>query len=184
MLVLAALLAAAALLTACGGERSRTMTDPDKAALDAADDALIDAPDDPQVLGNVIRIAYRGASNRYDPDTGDYRPDARPFLNRAATVWPEYLEAAGADRSGMIAAVMVKVFGDGLGRPKDAAFAAQLSAATNPSAASYLQLVLWSARAGDKRAARLAGQKALELAEPADREEIREAIDRSLAEAP
>ena len=51
------------------------------------------------MLGNVIRIAYRGASHRYDTDTGDFRPDARPYLGRAAEVWPKYLKAAGREPS-------------------------------------------------------------------------------------
>ncbi|MEA2478215.1 MAG: hypothetical protein QOJ07_137 [Thermoleophilaceae bacterium] len=178
----AALLAAVALLAGCGGGGGAT--DADRAKLDSAEHALAARPRDAAALGAVIQAAYGGASHRYDVDSGGYRPDARPYLQRAAAVWPRYVAAGRGRVSGALAAVMVRVYGDGLGRAAPAADAAQRAVDANPTAAGYLELTTWSARAGDRRTARLAAQKAVELATPADRDRVREGIRQALAGAP
>jgi hypothetical protein len=71
---------------------------------------------------------------------------------------------------------MVQVYGTGLSHPADASRAALLLTQVQPTAATYLQLVLWSARSGDRHASKVAGQKALELALPDERDRIRAAI--------
>jgi hypothetical protein len=75
-----------------------------------------------------------------------------------------------------IASIMVGVYSNGLNRPADAASAARHVALERPSAASYLSLAELASRAGDRRQARVAAQKALELAEPGERSRVRAAI--------
>jgi hypothetical protein len=179
----AAVLAAALVLTAgCGGGDGKP--DADRAALDRAEAALKAAPHDAAALAAVVRTAYLGASHRYDVDTGGFRGDAKPYLDRAAAVWPLYTRAAGRRVSGDLAAVMVQIYGDGLDRPADAAAAARIAAMAHPTSAGYLQLTIWAARAGDKGTARIAGEKALELAAPAERDRVRAGIDQALGNAP
>src|SRR4051812_46904169 len=115
----AALLAAGCLITGCGGGSGPP--DPDRGRLTSADEALAERRQDPRLMAAVLRAAYEGASHRYDPGTGNFRPDARPFLLRAAAIWPRYVEATLRRPSGTLAAVMVRIFGDGLRRPRDAA---------------------------------------------------------------
>jgi hypothetical protein len=49
---------------------------------------------------------------------------------------------------------------------------------------TYLQWAQWSARSGDRHSAEEAGEGAVERASPADRREVRERVERILAEAP
>jgi hypothetical protein len=169
-----------ATLAGCGGSKS----DADKVALDKADAVLAGHPQDAAALGAVVRAAYLGASHRYDVDTGGFKSGARPYLNRAAAVWPRYTRAAGDSASGDLALVMVQVYGEGLGRAADAAAAAHLAATKKPTSAAYLQETVWAARAGNKNRARIAGEQALELASPADRDRVRAGIDQALGNAP
>ena len=168
------LLVALAAVTGCGGSGSDT--DPDTARLRAADQALEKSPGDPFAMADVIRAAAAGAGNRVDTGTGDYEPSARRFLDRAAAMWPRYLRATRNRPDSTIASLMVGVYSNGLKRPADAARAAEFVALDRPSAASYLSLAELSARAGNRRKAELAAQKALELAEPEERMRVRAAI--------
>jgi hypothetical protein len=170
----------AALLAGCGGSKP----DADRAALDKADNALGERPGDVAALAAVVRTAYLGASHRYDVDTGGFRDGAKPYLDRAAAVWPRYTRAAGRRISGDLAAVMVQVYGEGLDRPRDAAAAARIAATMHPTSAGYLQLTIWAARAGDRRTAQIAGEKALELAAPGDRDRVRAGIDQAVGDTP
>ena len=168
------LLVALAAVTGCGGSGSDT--DPDTARLRTADQALDKSPGDPFAMADVIRAAAAGAGNRVDTGTGDYEPSARRFLDRAAAMWPRYLRATRNRPDSTIASLMVGVYSNGLKRPADAARAAEFVALDRPSAASYLSLAELSARAGNRRKAELAAQKALELAEPEERMRVRAAI--------
>jgi hypothetical protein len=169
---LVAVLLAALLVAGCGGDD----VDPDTARLRQADTALRRMPHDQFAMADVIRAAARGAGSRVDPTGGRYRPSARPFLDRAAAVWPQYLTATRGHPDVPIASLMVGVYANGLNRPADAAHAAELVAVEQPSAASYLSLAELSSRAGNRRKAELAAQKALELAEPGERAQVRAAI--------
>jgi len=168
------LLVALAAVTGCGGSGSDT--DPDTARLRTADQALDKSPGDPFAMADVIRAAAAGAGNRVDTGTGDYERSARRFLDRAAAMWPRYLRATRNRPDSTIASLMVGVYSNGLKRPADAARAAEFVALDRPSAASYLSLAELSARAGNRRKAELAAQKALELAEPEERMRVRAAI--------
>jgi hypothetical protein len=170
----AAVVAALALLGAgCGQGKA---SDPAKERLAAADRALAAKPRDPRAMENVIRAAYTGYSDHTDRGTGRPSAASRPFLERAAAVWPRYVATTRNRPRGPIAAVMVQVYGAGLDRPSEASRAALLLTQAQPAAATYLQLVLWSSRSGDRSTAKVAGQKALELADPGQRDRIREAI--------
>ena len=86
--------------------------------------------------------------------------------------------------SGDLALVMVQVYGEGLDRAADAAAAAHLAAIKKPTSAAFLQETVWAARAGNRKQARIAGEQALELAAPADRDRVRAGIQQSLGNAP
>jgi hypothetical protein len=173
--VVAAFAAFAVLLGAgCGGGDGSA--DPAKERLDAADRALAAKPRDPRAMENVIRAAFSGYTGHTDQVSGRATAAARPFLGRATAVWPRYVRATRDRPSGPVAAIMVQVYGAGLNRPADASRAALLLTQAQPTASTYLQLVLWASRSGQRHTAKLAGQKALELADPHERDRIRAAI--------
>jgi len=170
---LVALVAMAVVAPGCGKGDD---VEPDTARLLAADQALAKTPGDPFAMADVIRAAAAGAGNRVDTGTGRYRSSARRFLDRAAGMWPRYLRATRDRPDSTIASLMVGVYSNGLNRPADAARAAEFVALDRPSAASYLSLAELASRAGDRRKAEVAAQKALELAEPGERARVRQAI--------
>ena len=169
--VLAVVFAAA--LVACG---SRSPEERTAERVKAAEARLEQHPRDANALAEVIRAAHAAAIERSDPGAGIFEPEARRFLDRAAAIWPRYVAATRDRPAPTVSAIMVDVLGRGLGRAPDAARAAEALAAARPTSSTYLTLAQWSARAGHRRATRLAGQKALELAEPGDRERVRAAI--------
>jgi hypothetical protein len=171
-----ALLCVGALLGIAGAGCGSDDVDRDVARLRDADAALQDDPRDRFAMAEVIRAATAAAGNRVDTQGGNYEPSARRFLNRADQVWPRYVRATGARPDAAIASLMIAVYGNGLNRPADAARAAEFVALDRPSAAAYVSLADWASRAGDRRKAKLAGQKALELAEPGERARVRAAI--------
>ncbi|MEA2442747.1 MAG: hypothetical protein QOJ12_39 [Thermoleophilales bacterium] len=178
----AALLAAVVLVAGCGGD-SGGAADRDAARLRAADAALGAHPRDARAMEHVMRVAYEAAGTRQDTGSGRYTAAARPYLNRAAAVWPQYLEATRGRPGVPFASLMVQVFGQGLDRPADAADAARRVALAKPTVASYLQLVAWSARARDVKEARAAGRKAVQLSVAGDRADVRSRVRALIAQA-
>lgn len=163
-----------AAVAGCGSEDAPR--DLARERLDAADRALARHPRDPRAMEEVILAAHAGAGEQIGTAAGIPTERSRPYFQRAAAVWPGYLRATRNRPRPAVAAVMVQVYGNGLNRPRDAARAALRLTEARPSSDAYLQLMVWSTRAGDIRRARLAGQSALELAEPRDRERVQEAI--------
>ena len=175
------MLAGAVLLAGCGGGSGEN--DRDQERLRGADAALADHPRDPAAMERVMRVAYEAAGTRQDTATGRYTAAARPYLDRAAAIWPRYVDATRGRPGVPFASLMVQVFGQGLDRPAAAADAARRVALAKPTVASYLQLVAWSARAGDEKEARAAGRKAVGLADPTNRKDVRGRVRVLIAQA-
>ena len=176
-LVVAAL-AGAAILAGCGDDTSS----PEVERLHRAEQRLADGPQSPRAREDVLRACYAAANTHVDTDTGEYEPEARKYLERADSVWPWYLTDVDMRPKPEIAAIMVKVFGEGLKQPDDAAAAARLLAREDPSVSTFLQWAQWSARAGDRHSAEEAEEGALERARKSDRAEVQERVDRILRE--
>jgi hypothetical protein len=176
----AALLAGAVLLAGCGGSDA---ADPDRKRLHSADAALAERPRDPRAMERVMRVAYEAAGTRQDTGSGRYTAAARPYLVRAAAIWLRYLDVTRGRPGVPFASLMVQVFGQGLDRPGDAADAARRVALAKPTVASYLQLVAWSARAGNEKEARAAGRKAVQLANSTERRDVRSRVGALIAQA-
>ena len=158
-------------VASCGSE-----SDPAAERLRAADARLAERPRDPRAQAGVIRAAYAGAKDHVDEVSGAYRPEARPFADRAAAVWPRYVSTTRKRPDSGVASLMSVVYADALRRPREAARAQRYATEARPSATAYVRLAYLYARAGDLREANIAGQKALELAEPSERGRVRATI--------
>lgn len=169
---------AALVLAGCGGDGRADRTGE---RLRVADAKFAERPRDPRAMAEVIRAAHAGAQDNADAATGAYSEDARPFLERAAAVWPRYVAATRARPEPAVASLMSVVYADGLKRPGDAARAQRYATEAKPSAPAYLRLAYLYTRAGARRQAGLSARKALELAEPSERGRVRVTI-RELAE--
>ena len=171
----AAALAALALVAGgCGGNGKPS--DPARARLDAADRALARKPDDPRAMAAVIVAAHQGVEAHTDKIAGTPTAAARPFAGRAAAVWPRYLRATRDRPDATVAARMSVIYDQGLRRPREAAAAAAYVTSARPSADAYVRLADLYYRAGDRRRALAAAQRALELADPGDRPRVRALI--------
>ena len=175
-----AALAGAVLVGGCGGDDPSS---PEVERLRRAEQRLADGPRTPRAREEVIRACYAAANAHVNTDTGQYEPEARQYLERADSVWPWYLNDVDRHPKPEIAAIMVKVYGEGLKQPDRAAVAARMLARENPSVSTYLQWAQRSARAGDRHSAEAAGESAFERASAGDRAEVRERVERILAEA-
>jgi hypothetical protein len=115
-------------------------------------------------LADLVRAHYQLATDDADPNTGVFGADGKKELAKADSAWKRYVDAADKP-SDSLASLMLQVYGEGgLNKPADAATAAELIADARPSAAAYLALTTYAAKAGQTRKAELAGQKAIELA--------------------
>lgn len=176
---IAAALAGAAVMAGCGDDGGSS---PEDERVRRAEQRLADGPRTPGAREDLLRALYAAANAHVNTDTGEYEPEARQYLERADSVWPWYVNDVDMHPKPEIAAIMVKVYGEGLKRPDRAAVAARMLAREQPSVSTYLQWAQWSARAGDRHSAKEAGEGAVERASAADRAAVRERVERILAE--
>ena len=172
----AALVLVGAALVGCGG--GDEPAEPEEARLEAADARLADRPGDPRALADVLRAAYAGVQANADPETGEYDDEARIFAERAAAVWPRYVDATRRRPAVDVANVMSLVYEQRLDRPREAAEALRYAVEARPSPGGYARLVLLYTRAGDRRSADRAARRTIALTPPDRRHEMREYIRR------
>jgi|SoiMethySBSTD1v2_1073268.scaffolds.fasta_scaffold1341997_2 hypothetical protein len=116
-------------------------------------------------LKALVRDNYSLAVSQQQANATTFPADAKDDLRRAAAMWQRYLAAEDGKPDASLASVALRVYDVGaLGKPKDAARAMQIIAASSNDFQSYLQLVQYAALAGDDRTADLAAQKAVDLA--------------------
>ena len=149
--------------------------------LDEAEQELAANPDDQQALAEVARLNYQLATTS-DPEAralgAIFAEDARPRLEAAADAWQRHLEAEPERPDDALAFLMVQVYGErGLNQPEQAAEAAEVVAAERREPQAYLTLTQYAALAGDDRQAELAGQRAVDLAPRAQRDQVEQQVD-------
>ena len=128
-------------------------------------------------LEKFIRLSYQLAVADADA-SGQFTEEGKELLRDADMAWQEYVEVRRPKAA--IARVMVQAYGpNGLDEPADAAEAAEIVALAEPSVQAYIELLQHASRAGQTRKADLAGQKALELARPDERDTVRSLIEQA-----
>lgn len=140
-------------------------------------------PNDTVALQSLIRSHYQLATDDADRNTGQFGSTGKSELQKAATAWDRYVSAAKTvDPS--LAGLMLNAFGElGLNDASKAAQAAQFVAESRPSAAAYLQLTRYAAKAGQARIANLAGEKAIALAPKAQKKLVQQEVTAMKAQA-
>jgi hypothetical protein len=178
---LAAVLLAALLLAGCGGGDA---VDPQVAQLRLAERTLEGRPADPRALADLIRAAHAVMESRTDKISGLVDPGARPLLAPVAAAWRRYVDVTGDRADPSVVGLATAILDRGLGRPGEAAQAMLAFTAERPSAAAYLRLMDLYLRAGNTRQAMLAGRKAVALAKPGERRQVRATVRQYLSTAP
>ena len=133
-------------------------------------------PKDEDAWLALTRAQVQSASvEGYDQATGAYDAKGRAELEKASASWKSYLELNPRKVNPQLAALMVNAYGPaGLNDPKAAAGALkEVIASRKPSAALYAQLAILSYTAGETGQAKLAEQRALELAPASKRKLIK-----------
>jgi hypothetical protein len=149
--------------------------------LEEAEQQLAANPDDQQALAEIARLNYQLATTT-DAEAralgAIFGEDAQPRLEAAADAWQRYLEAEPDRPDDVLAFLMVQVYGErGLNQPEQAAEAAEVVAAERREPQAYLTLTQYAALAGDDRQAELAGQRAVDLAPKAQRDQVERQVD-------
>ena len=168
-----------ALAAGCGGddEDEPAGTQPGQVTT-TADEVPPPPKNRTKALAKFIRLSYELAAVEVD-ESGQFTEEGKDLLRDADTAWQEYVDRARRPEAA-IARMMVRAYGPaGLDQPADAVEAAEIVAQADPSAQAYLELVQHAARAGQTRKADLAAKKAIELASPSDRAEVRQLAEQA-----
>jgi hypothetical protein len=122
-------------------------------------------PNDTVALKELVRDNYSAAAAQTPAGATGFPKEARDELQAAGRYWQRYTAAEKGKPDPSLARVVVQLYSPtALNKPKEAQEAAQIIAAADNDAPSYLQLVGYAALAGDTRTADLAAQKAVDLA--------------------
>lgn len=142
-----------------------------KDRIDKQEERLQKNPQNQVILASLVRDYYSLATSQRPQGTAGFPADAKDELQKAGSYWERYSKLAD-NPSPAVAGYALQVYDvNALNRPKQAQEAASILAKDANDAASYLRLVSYAARAGDKRTADLAGQKAVDLA-PKDQKKL------------
>jgi hypothetical protein len=133
-------------------------------------------PKNQTALADLVRSHYQLATDDADANTGVFGSDGKAELEKASVAWKRYVAVADKP-SDSLASLMLQAYGEGaLNKADEAAGAAELIANARPSAQAYLTLTTYAAKAGQTRKAKLAGQKAVELAPKAQKKLVKKQV--------
>lgn len=146
-------------------------------------------PRDEIALKAIVRGHYQLATADADPNTGNFGTKGKEELGKAATAWERYLALKPAKPDPSLAGLMVQAYsglatGNSEGAASKALYAkaastAEILAAAQPGAETYLRLVQFAALAGQTRKAELAGRKAIQLAPKDQRGTVKKLVDQA-----
>lgn len=152
--------------------------------VESAEARLRANPRDEAALTELIRARYALAGENFDRGANVFTPEGKAELERAHDAWQRYLALPPTRPDPSLAGLMVQAYGEqALNRPRDAVRAAQIVAAAKEDSQSYLALAFYAAQAKQQRTARLAGQKAIDLAPRDERKQVREQVKQIQAQA-
>jgi hypothetical protein len=138
--------------------------------------ALTLNPKNTKALESLVRSHYQLATDDADPNTGAFGTKGKAELAKASSAWTRYV-AVAKKPDDSLAGLMLQAYGDGgLKKPNEAVQAAEIVAASRPSAVAYLQLTTFATQAGQTRKAELAGNKAIELAPKSQKKLVRQQV--------
>jgi hypothetical protein len=143
-------------------------------AIEKSEERLKARPTDERVLQILVRDYYVLATSKREESSTAFPADAREDLRKAAAYWKRYEEAAEKPNPDTAVYALQIFDAQALNQPKEAARVAAILAEDSNDSPSYLRLVSYAAKAGDKRTADLAAQKAVELAPKSQRKLVKQ----------
>jgi hypothetical protein len=146
--------------------------------IDAQKERLQASPQNAAILADLVRLNYQAAVSQQPSGSSAFPDDAKDELRAAAAYWDRYVEARNGDPSADLSRLAFSIFGQtGLNQPKEALVAVRAIAAQQNDFQSYLLLVQTATAAGDTRTAKLAAQKAVDLAPQAQKKQVEKAAE-------
>ncbi len=142
-------------------------------------------PNNAGALKDLARDWYQLATQEADATTGEFTEEGKERLANADEAWQRYLGLEPKKPDPGLASLMINVYGPtGLNKAAQAAEAAEILTAADPTAQAYLQLAQFAAQAGQERKADLAGKKAIDLAPKDQRNRVKALVEQLTAAAP
>jgi len=161
-----------------GSSADKTM----KKEIAAMEARLATNPQDQAALVTIATDNYRLAAEKADPNTGVFTDKAKDNLTAADSAWQKYLALNPPKPNDTLAGYMLQAYSQaGLNKPDKAKQAAEIFSEAHPSSNAYINVVLYASLAGDTRTAKLAGQKALQLAPKGQRSSVKALIQQAEA---
>jgi hypothetical protein len=162
-----------------GGSSSNSLV---QKRIDTANKQLVVNPANRAAMAEIVRSSYQIARSNQDPNSGTFTSEGKKDLAQAASAWQRYLNTNPAKPDPTLANIMLQTYGQfGLNQPANAQKAAELVAANQNTTNAYLQLTQYASLAGDTRTAKLAGQKAMELAPKTQRSSVKKLVQQAQA---
>jgi cytochrome c-type biogenesis protein CcmH/NrfG len=153
--------------------------------IDRLETKLRTSPDDAVALAALVKANYQVAVSQTPSGTTAIPEEGKDDLRKAGRYWERYVEASNSEPSPDLAKYALNVYSpDGLNQPAKAKEAVRILAADANDAQTYLLLVQYATAAKDTRTAKLAAQKAVELAPKNQRKEVEKAAKQLQNAAP
>ncbi len=137
-------------------------------------------PRNAQARKELVQDYYAKAASLVPPGASMIPPEGQDELRKADANYQAYLDLKPEPPDASLALVALNLYGSSaLDDPKKLQEAARLRAEVENDAQSYLQLVDAATRAGDTRAADLAGGKVVELARKGQKKQAEQAVEQT-----
>jgi cytochrome c-type biogenesis protein CcmH/NrfG len=153
--------------------------------IDRLETKLQTSPNDAVTLAALVKANYQVAVSQTPSGTTAIPEEGKDDLRKAGQYWERYVTASNSEPSPDLAKYALNVYSpEGLNQPAKAKEAVRILAADANDAQTYLLLVQYATAAKDTRTAKLAAQKAVELAPKNQRKEVEKAAEQLQNAAP
>ena len=143
------------------------------------------SPQDAVILAALVKANYQVAVSKTPSGQTTIPEEGKQDLAKAGRYWERYVTATNGEPSRELAQYALNIYSsDGLNQPGKAKEAVRVLAADANNAQTYLLLVQYAAQAGDTRTAKLAAQKAIDLAPKGQRKQVEQAAKQLQNAAP
>jgi hypothetical protein len=142
------------------------------------------SPKDAAAWADAARARYQLAlsGDNFDPNTNQFTAAGKAQLQTAASDWEKHLALNPDPPDDNVAGIMVNVFAQ-LNQPAKAVAAQEVVTEARPKSKTFANLAVLAYQAGQTRKGDLAMKKALDLADPADRETLKSDLDQAKQQA-
>jgi hypothetical protein len=143
-------------------------------------------PRDAEAWATVARARYQYASagDFFDQNTGQFTAEGKAQLQAASQAWERHLTLAKNKPDDSVATIMVQAYSQaGLNEPEKAVQAQEIITESRPKDSTFATLAVLAYQAGQTRKGDLATQRALDLADKADRNTLKSELEAAKQQA-